>query len=361
MNVLVSRMAAVAAEADWPLGVLFRLTLLLALAWVLHAALLRRIHVAGRAVAWLCGGGAGARGVGAACAGNFLGSAAAERRWAAGRQRYSNVRALAARAPAADPVPMTSDFVHRPTVAEPHRTGAVAISGPEPAAGGAEAPAAERPWSVVTTLWTLWIFGLVVGLSREAIAIVRVGRLRRGAQAPDARSSSRPLRSRSELGLGRPFDILITRELQTPCVVGLWWPAILLPGGSANGPSGDDLPAVLAHEIQHLKGADLPWNAMLRGLGRLLWFHPLAWAVRLAHVSACDAVCDAVAADLIGDVTAYCRTLARLCCVPARRTRRSAWRCLAHRPCGGEFKLWDGAPARWPYRDEWLPWRSSPG
>src|SRR5208282_2846402 len=34
--------------------------------------------------------------------------------------------------------------------------------------------------------------------------------------------------------------------------------------------------------------------------------------IRAAHLAACDAVCDALAADLVGDVASYGRTLARL-------------------------------------------------
>ena len=39
---------------------------------------------------------------------------------------------------------------------------------------------------------------------------------------------------------------------------------------------------------------------------------PWCGAIRTAHLAACDAVCDALAADLVGDVASYGRTLARL-------------------------------------------------
>ena len=51
---------------------------------------------------------------------------------------------------------------------------------------------------------------------------------------------------------------------------------------------------------------------MLQLASILLWFHPLAWRIRAAHIAACEAVCDAVAADSLGDVALYARTLARL-------------------------------------------------
>ena len=53
----------------------------------------------------------------------------------------------------------------------------------------------------------------------------------------------------------------------------------------------------------------------------VLWFHPLAWRIRAAHAAACDAVSDAVAADFVGDVASYGRTLARLAIRSAHPTR----------------------------------------
>jgi protocatechuate 3,4-dioxygenase beta subunit len=44
----------------------------------------------------------------------------------------------------------------------------------------------------------------------------------------------------------------------------------------------------------------------------LLWFHPLAWRMRKAHLTACEMVCDAVSAGFVGDVNEYCGTLARV-------------------------------------------------
>jgi hypothetical protein len=87
---------------------------------------------------------------------------------------------------------------------------------------------------------------------------------------------------------------------------------ILLPARQCESQYRDELPAILAHELSHLKGRDLYWNAMLQAVGIGLWFHPLAWRMRLAHADACDAVSDALASDYVGDARVYGRTLARL-------------------------------------------------
>jgi hypothetical protein len=43
-----------------------------------------------------------------------------------------------------------------------------------------------------------------------------------------------------------------------------------------------------------------------------MWFHPLAWKLRDAHNTACEEVCDAVAADYLGSARSYSGTLARI-------------------------------------------------
>ena len=66
------------------------------------------------------------------------------------------------------------------------------------------------------------------------------------------------------------------------------------------------------YELAHVLRGDLRWNALLHALSILLWFHPLAWLVRKAHLTACEMVCDAVSARFVGDADDYSRTLARV-------------------------------------------------
>ena len=87
---------------------------------------------------------------------------------------------------------------------------------------------------------------------------------------------------------------------------------LLLPEQAVRRRATDELRAILAHELSHARNHDLAWNFAAHVASILLWFHPLAWRIRAAHAAACDSVCDAVAADLLGDVASYGRTLARL-------------------------------------------------
>jgi beta-lactamase regulating signal transducer with metallopeptidase domain/Leucine-rich repeat (LRR) protein len=107
-------------------------------------------------------------------------------------------------------------------------------------------------------------------------------------------------------------NLRLSPDLGSPFLAGLIRPVMMLPERMADEDHADELPAVLAHELAHLNSCDLVWMTLGRWLSVLLWFHPLAWKVRAAHGTACEQVCDAVAADYAGGAPAYSRTLARL-------------------------------------------------
>jgi beta-lactamase regulating signal transducer with metallopeptidase domain len=161
-------------------------------------------------------------------------------------------------------------------------------------------------------LLTLWCAGAGLCASMTIIGLLRLRAIRRTASSVPDWVQCESAHVASALGVVRGFELRQTQSLQTPCLVGVLGPMILLPARQCESQYSDELPAILAHELAHLKGGDLFWNAWLNALAIGLWFHPLAWRMRLAHADACDAVCDALASDYVGDAGIYGRTLARL-------------------------------------------------
>jgi len=168
-------------------------------------------------------------------------------------------------------------------------------------------PAAES-WRIIPALLGLWAVGVTVLAARLALAWFGLRRI-------IGRSAEAPVRVVGECravaeAIGAPVvRVVCSSVLATPCLAGLRWPVLLLP---ARALADDDLRAVFAHELAHARGHDLAWNLVAHCATIVLWFHPLAWRLRSAHAAVCDAVCDAVAADFLGDVPTYARTLARL-------------------------------------------------
>ena len=178
---------------------------------------------------------------------------------------------------------------------------------------------------IVSWLWSIWLAGVLVLTARLILGSLGLARIvRRSSDAPDAIARGMPRRSPSAWDVDRIGPArLDVRDVATPCLAGLWRPVLLLPERECEEVRPDDLRAILAHELAHARNHDLAWNLAAHLASIVLWFHPLAWRIRSAHAAACDAVCDAVAADLLGDVASYGRTLARLAV-------RAAWPSPAH-------------------------------
>ena len=159
---------------------------------------------------------------------------------------------------------------------------------------------------------TVWLAGVAAGLARFAFGSWRLSRVIRRADEASASVLAACRATVEGLGIRRRVRVVVAPGVASPCLAGVLRPTILLPAGMGLDAPGPDLDAVLVHESTHVRNGDLAWNDGLHLTTIALWFHPLAWRLRAAHASACDAVCDAVAVDRLGDVATYGRALARL-------------------------------------------------
>lgn len=301
---------------DAPMGpaLAAKLTALLGVAWLGHRALTGR-NPRWRVALWR-GSIAGLALIAALSCGPPLvrWPIAAEARLAVGSPRPGPV-APAPEAPATREAAGIGHNPPRPRL-EPAAGPPPMVAGP--AVGSIHAPAtaviaATRPaWPLAWWLLAIWAAGVVVLGVRLALASGRLSRIvRDSTEAPgEVIAGCREVAER--LGVRRIPAVRLSADLKTPCLAGVRRPVLLLPAGSVAAYGRGDLRAIFAHELAHERGHDLSWNLAAHFAAIGLWFHPLAWRVRRAHAEACDAVCDAVAADLLGDVTVYGRTLARL-------------------------------------------------
>jgi len=87
---------------------------------------------------------------------------------------------------------------------------------------------------------------------------------------------------------------------------------LLLPTGFLDRLLPEELDAVLAHEFAHMRRADFAKN-LLYGVAALpVAYHPLLWLTRRRLAETRELVCDAMAAEAIGERESYARSLLRL-------------------------------------------------
>lgn len=181
------------------------------------------------------------------------------------------------------------------------------------AVSAAESPTTEyvSPVSLAQGALAVWVLGVVVLFGRSMLARRGLRNLLRQADPAPEYVGDLLNRVVADLEVRRKPSARITLQMVSPFLAGLVRPTIVLPGTLVEESRVEDLRSILAHEASHLRTNDLAWNGLLRITSALLWFHPFAWGMRAAHMSACEQVCDAAAAKYTGDARTYSRVLAR--------------------------------------------------
>ena len=101
----------------------------------------------------------------------------------------------------------------------------------------------------------------------------------------------------------------LTDGLAGPALAGVLRPTLLLPAASAAEMSAEEIDAILAHELAHLRRGDPVLHAICSLLLLPVGFHPAAaWAARRVRQTR-EMACDAEAAERLGSAANYARAL----------------------------------------------------
>jgi len=155
-----------------------------------------------------------------------------------------------------------------------------------------------------------WLAGVLFFSLRTAGSLIYLERLRRAASvsvAPALLAKCRELQAR--LGLDRVIRFCECRWLEAPAVIGWFRPVVLLPVRALTGLTEDQIEAVIAHELAHIRRFDSFVNLFQVVVESLLFFHPAVWwlnkRVRIERENCCDDVALAACGNHLG----YARAL----------------------------------------------------
>jgi len=210
--------------------------------------------------------------------------------------------------------PIAPDRAPRDTVAPPEAgtdvpAPAAPVVAPPSPPSSPPAPWHERvasslkpalPWLVAG-----WVLGVVALSVRLLGGWVQVQRMRR--------RRVRPLSDRWQQVLGelcrrlrviRPVRALESALVRVPTTIGYLKPVILLPASALCGLAPEQLQAILAHELAHVRRYDYLVNLLQSVVETLLFYHPAVWwmshRVRVEREHCCDDLAVAVCGDRIG-------------------------------------------------------------
>jgi len=115
-----------------------------------------------------------------------------------------------------------------------------------------------------------------------------------------------------KLRMGRMVVLRVSDEVISPLAMGVWRTAVILPASALLRLSQDQLEAVLAHELAHVRRWDYVCNLMQTGIECLLFFHPAVWWVSRRTRDLREVCCDEVAARSCADPVVYAEALLQL-------------------------------------------------
>lgn len=154
-----------------------------------------------------------------------------------------------------------------------------------------------------------WIAGLTVMLARLAFNVASARRLIRAADVADERIDALVGRLQPLLGVTRRVRVVISDSFSRPAVWGIVWPTLILPTSAATGVPTDQLLAVLAHELAHVRRYDCLVNLLQMLVEAVLFFNPAVWWISRQVRLEREACCDALAVAVTGEPLTYVKTL----------------------------------------------------
>ena len=158
-----------------------------------------------------------------------------------------------------------------------------------------------------------WLAGVFVFALRIAFGLLVIEYLRRRnlIALPDA-LVDRFRALQRKLGIRREVRYAECNSLSVPAAIGVFRPLVLLPMRALTGLSPEQLDAVIAHELGHIKRFDVAVNFFQVVAESLFFFHPAVWWLNRRIRADREDCCDDMAIATCGGTVGYARALAMM-------------------------------------------------
>jgi len=160
---------------------------------------------------------------------------------------------------------------------------------------------------------SLWMLGMLLLAVRAMGGWWQLERVRRRARTLVPEELERSFnRIRKQLQVGQRVALRVSTEVISPLAMGVWRATVILPVSTVMGLPMEELEAVLAHELGHIRRWDYLWNLLQTAIESVLFFHPSVWSLSRAVRERREICCDEIAVQSCAGATVYARALLRL-------------------------------------------------
>jgi TonB family protein len=172
----------------------------------------------------------------------------------------------------------------------------------------------ETSWLVQAQQWalTVWSIGVVLFSLRIVWSCRYLYVLKRRGAMAEAAITELVSKLGRRMGVEKHVRVLISSIAESPGAIGWLRPIILLPASSVLGLSPEQLEAVIAHELAHIRRYDYLVSAFQVVVETLLFYHPAVWWTSSRIRAEREFCCDDLAVRACGDAVCYARALSSL-------------------------------------------------
>jgi beta-lactamase regulating signal transducer with metallopeptidase domain len=197
-----------------------------------------------------------------------------------------------------------------------------ALVSPAPPADDTLRPTAAQPadaarplgWLASLKPWMLpiWLAGVMACSLRLVMAGLHTVALRRRSDPEQGSIAAMVAALAARIGVSRSVSVRISTMTEGPATLGFLRPVILLPPAVALGVTPQQLEALLAHELAHIRRHDYLVNVLQMLAETLFFYHPAVWwASRRIRIER-ELCCDDIAVNACGDAVGYAQALTRV-------------------------------------------------
>jgi beta-lactamase regulating signal transducer with metallopeptidase domain len=179
-----------------------------------------------------------------------------------------------------------------------------------PAIGSSGLWIAQHAGLLLPSMDVLWLVGVLWFALRAAGGWWQLSTLRRTAKVaapPELRSAFDYLALRYRLG--HRVVLRVSDEVISPMVFGIWRAVVLMPLSATISLTPEQLQAILAHELAHIRRWDYLCNLLQTSIECLFFFQPAVWWISRRVREFREACCDQVAATTCADPIVYAEAL----------------------------------------------------
>jgi beta-lactamase regulating signal transducer with metallopeptidase domain len=172
---------------------------------------------------------------------------------------------------------------------------------------------AARAERVLPWVDGVWMFGVLLLALRAMGGWWQLEHLRRRALGLVPEELERGFRRICEqIQVGRWVSLRVSNEVISPLAMGVWRATVILPVSAVLGMPMEELEAVLAHELGHIRRWDYLCNLFQTTVESVLFFHPSVWSLSRTVRERREVCCDEIAVRSCAGATIYARALLRL-------------------------------------------------